>query len=85
MRYVYIEEGKAHEIIPEFDPVFPGVPMSERYSPDFIAKCVKAADSAAVEFGWIYDEGAGVFSAPPEPEPEHEAEETEAEDADISQ
>jgi hypothetical protein len=70
MRYIYVEEGKAHEIIPEFDPVFPDVPMKDRYAPDFIAKCVKVSDGAAVEFGWVYDAGAGTFSAPAEPEPE---------------
>ena len=73
-RYAYCPEGVVLEIIPEFDPIFPGVPIEDRYSPTFLALCIFVPDGIPVESGWIYDPETNTFSAPPEPEPEPETE-----------
>lgn len=53
------------EIIPDENPVFPGVPIEERYAPDFVAKLMHMPDSTEVEQNWVYDSAAGTFA--PEP------------------
>lgn len=68
MKYIYLSDNTAHEIIPENDPVFPGIPITARYSADFLAHCVAADDAAAVEQGWQYIDGTFVKPITPEPE-----------------
>ena len=64
--YIYLENNAAHESIPEFNEiVFPGVPVTERYAPDFLKQCVEWYEP--VPYGWIYDEASDTFSEPPEP------------------
>ena len=71
MKYVYIIENTALEIIPEFVDMFPGVPVSSRYSGDFLSQCVEVLDDVEVLIGWVYDPDTGKFSEPPPmPEPE---------------
>ena len=50
-------------IIPEFDPIFPGVPISSRYSSDFVEKCIRITD-INIKNGFIYDRESGEFTAP---------------------
>lgn len=64
MIYVQIRDGVAIEIIPEFSPDFPGVPITDRYASSFLALCVAAEDS--VQLNDIYDPETGVFCRPPE-------------------
>lgn len=58
------------EIIPDENPVFPGVPVEERYAPDFVRKLLHVLDNAEVQQNWIYNEAAGTFSPPEEQTPE---------------
>lgn len=60
--YILLDaEGRtAAEIIPENDPVFPGVPIEGRYTKSFIEKLKKFPDDTEVQPGWIYD-GAGFY------------------------
>lgn len=64
MKYVYLIEGKVHEIIPEDDPVFPGIPITERYSQRFLADCVTVEDDTPVHEGMLYQDD--VFVEPPQ-------------------
>ena len=50
------------EIIPEFDSRFPGVPVTERYSPEILQDTV-------VSVGQIYNPEDGTFSDAPTPTP----------------
>lgn len=57
------------EIIPDEDPIFPGIPIEQRYTPDFVAKLLHVADDTAVKQNQVYDPETGTFSDPPVPEP----------------
>jgi hypothetical protein len=57
------------EIIPDEDPIFPGIPIGQRYAPDFVAKLLHVADDTAVKQNQVYDPETGTFSDPPVPEP----------------
>lgn len=63
------------EIIPDENPIFPGVPIEDRYAPDFVAKLIHFDDDTEVQQNWSYDPETQTFSAPvipepPEPQPE---------------
>lgn len=80
-KYLYINaDNILAEIIPDFDPVFPEIPVTERYAPDFLAQCVARTDeqisSEGIELGMLYDADTDTFTAAPtlEPEPEPEPE-----------
>lgn len=62
MKYAYIIDNNVCEVIPGEDPNFPGIPVTERYAPDFLARCVKVADETAVCSGMIYDPETGTFT-----------------------
>lgn len=55
MKYVRIEKNVVREIIPEFDPNFPDVPVSERYPQEFVKKLVAVDDDEAVSVGMLYN------------------------------
>ena len=61
MKYVYIENGVAMQVIPEFDGDFPNIPVTERYSAEFLKKCVTADDSDEVEQNFAYDARSETF------------------------
>lgn len=65
MNYAHIRENTVYELIPEFDPVFPGVPIEQRFAPDFLARCEPV--DGTIQVGYIKTETG--FEAPPEPEP----------------
>ncbi len=70
MKYVYLVDGNVvHEIQPGRSKDFPGVSIKDRFSAEYLARCVEVKDSVEVESGWIYDGETGKFSAPPAPEP----------------
>lgn len=59
------------EIIPDEDPIFPGVPITDRYSAEFLAECIEVDSKTTVEIGMFYDEETKKFREPdPEPIPE---------------
>lgn len=53
-KYIYVKDGKAFNILPEFDPIFPGVPIDQRYSPEFLSKCAIVDEDYPVEQDWDY-------------------------------
>lgn len=66
--YILLNKETVAEIIPDEDPVFPGVPIEARYTPAFIEKLIHVDDTTEVAQNWIYDAETGTFSAPPVPE-----------------
>ena len=62
MYYILVIDGKAHESIPEYDPAFPGIPITSRFSVEFLSKCVQS--ETTIKDGWIYNLGTGEFSEP---------------------
>ena len=52
------------EIIPDINPIFPGVPIQQRYAPDFIAKLIHVSDDTQVEQNWEYNKETGEFTVP---------------------
>lgn len=50
-----IFNGVVVEIIPEFDPVFPGIPVEDRFSPEFLKECVPCDET--VKQRYIYSNG----------------------------
>lgn len=79
---MYILLAKNHtvaEIIPDENPIFPSVPVTARYAPDFVAKLLHVPDDTMVKQNWVYDKETGSFHEPPQPEPKPEP----VEDAEI--
>lgn len=82
-RYIYItpETNTVSEIIPEFSEDFPGVPITDRYAPDFLKHCIMRSDeeieAKGIAPGKIYFPETNEFQdppPPPEPEPVPEPE-----------
>lgn len=69
MKHILIVNSEVTQIIPDFDPIFPDVPVTERYAPTFLADCVTVGDDQDVPLGYLYDSKTGTFSEPPIPEP----------------
>lgn len=67
MYILLTSENTVAEIIPDEDPVFPGVPISDRYTPEFVAKLLHVDDNTEVAQNWRYDPETRTFSAPPKP------------------
>ncbi len=67
--YILLNNNTVAEIIPDEDPIFPGIPIEQRYAPDFVAKLLHVADDTAVKQNQVYDPETGTFSDPPVPEP----------------
>lgn len=55
------------------DPIFPGIPVNERYSKEFYSRLV-AREEPAQFIGKLYNWDTDTFSEPPEPEPGPEPE-----------
>lgn len=76
--YILLSESNyVAEIIPDEDPIFPGIPIEQRYAPDFVAKLLHVADDMDVKQNQVYDPETGTFSDPPVPEPVPEPEPSE--------
>lgn len=60
MNYIYLVNNIVYEIIPEEHPDFPGIPITERYSEDFLNKCIAVEEDVEVKQGWQYVEGSFV-------------------------
>jgi hypothetical protein len=67
--YILLTNNTVAELIPDEDPIFPGIPIEQRYAPDFVAKLLHVADDTAVKQNQVYDPETGTFSDPPVPEP----------------
>lgn len=70
MKYIYLYNNMVAEIIPEIDPIFPEFTIEQRYSPEFLKKCIKVDDTADVSVGMLYKDGKFVVVVPPEPIPD---------------
>ena len=70
MYILLTEKSTVAEVIPDEDPIFPGIPIEERYAPDFVAKLLHFPDEIEVEQNWLYDAETQTFSAPARPKVE---------------
>lgn len=77
MKYIFLMENVVREIISEFDPIFPNIPITARYTAEFLAQCVTADDDADVELNDIYDPETGTFIRPQESEDPEDPEDSE--------
>lgn len=64
MNYIYLVNNIVHEIIPEEHPDFPGISITERYSEDFLSKCIAVEEDVEVKQGWQYVEGSFIEPIP---------------------
>ena len=64
MYILLTSEDTVAEIIPDINPIFPGVPIENRYAPDFIKKLIYISDDTEVEQNWIYDKEKNAFTNP---------------------
>lgn len=63
--YIYLTESNVvRELIPDFDPTFPGVSVHDRFAPDFVAKLIHVDDASGAEQGLVYDQDTGTFTDP---------------------
>ncbi len=70
MLYIVInKDNVVTEIIPEFIPELPNVPVLDRYEQDFIKKCIVINDDSPCENGWIYDIDSNSFYEQSAPSP----------------
>lgn len=70
MKYIEISDDTTHvkNILPEFDSTFPNIPITERFSKDFLESCINVPDNIEVETGYIYNKETNTFSKPIENE-----------------
>lgn len=70
MKYVEISDDATHvkNVFSEFDSTFPNIPITERFSKDFLDSCIIVSDDIEVETGYIYNKGTNTFSKPIENE-----------------
>lgn len=82
MNYARIDnEGIVREIIPEFDPTFPDIPITERFHKSIVDTLVEIPADLEVKEQWTYNEETG-FVAPVVPvyvEPEESSDISEEE------
>ena len=69
--YILLTNNIVTEIIPDENPVFPGVSIAQRYPADFVAGLLHVADDTEVAQNWMYDSETQTFfePAPLEPTP----------------
>lgn len=70
--YIRLVQNVVSEIIPDIDPALPGVPIEDRYPPEFVAGLLYVPAGVPVEQNWTYDEDTGSFADLPLPSPELE-------------
>ncbi len=63
MKFVRLEKNIVAEIIPEFNPLFPNVPVEERYPREFVKKLVEIADETVVSVGMVKQDD-GTYKLP---------------------
>lgn len=57
-KYCLIVNNVITEIIPEFDAIFPDIPIEERYSREFLDDCIEVNEDVEVEVGDVYSDGS---------------------------
>ena len=63
MKYIKVIDSIVREIIPEYDPNFPDIPVGERYPKEFINGLIKVPDDTVVSVGMLYN-ADGTFAYP---------------------
>lgn len=68
MKYIYINKTNDNivgAIVDEIDPIFPDIPINERYSADFLNSCIKVSDESFeklnIHTGMTYNFETGEF------------------------
>lgn len=70
MKYIYIDANGYSSIeVLDNDPAFPGIPVTDRYSTEYLAQCVAVEDDVDVMLGSTYDAETGQFTPPDHSEP----------------
>ncbi len=65
MKYVYLVNNIVAEVIPEYDEInFPGIPITERYSPSFLSNCIAVEESVDTPVNWLYNNQNNSFIEP---------------------
>lgn len=64
LKYARIVNSIVMEIIPEYDPLFPNIPLSKRYSDGYVSLLTSIPESTDCQTGWIYNQETKVFIAP---------------------
>ena len=64
MKYLFIRENRVDEIIPDKNPIFPGIPITERYPAAFLDQCIAVSDDTEVSQNWTYDPETQTLSEP---------------------
>ena len=62
--YIRLLNNVVQEIIPEIDVAIPNVPITERYTEEFLNKCVVTTDDVEVKQNWDYIPNTGEFKPP---------------------
>lgn len=63
--YAYIIDGVVQQIVPDFVPEFPNVPIYVRYPSAFVDKCIHYnVEDIKVKVGMIYNADTQTFSVP---------------------
>lgn len=72
MYYILVnrENNFVDEVIASSHPDFPNVPLSERYTQEFIASLIPS--DVDIPTGWVFDPDSKTFSEPIHPEPVEE-------------
>ena len=58
------KENVVKELIPDFHPAFPDIPIEKRYPPAFVASLIHVDDDTDVKPSMVYDKETGLFAYP---------------------
>lgn len=65
MKYAFIDNDRfVREVIPEFNPSLPGVPIGKRYTKDFLDRCLEIPEDLDVQPGMEYLPLQNIFKWP---------------------
>lgn len=66
--YLKLTKNIVTEIIPDTDPIFPNVPIEDRFPTEYVSELIHADDGAEIYCGMEYNSETGEFALP-EPSP----------------
>ena len=68
MKYVELNDDNmtVKLILNEYDENFPGLPITSRYSKEYLDSCIAVNDDVDVDFDYIYDKKNKTFKNPSE-------------------
>lgn len=69
MKYIHLNgDLQVGAIIPAEDPIFPGIPIEERYTQEFLNSCVQVEDDVEITMEMKYNPETKEFYIPEPPE-----------------